>query len=94
MNYKSRITRRGQTTIPKDLREKYGLEEGDELTYIDLGTRIILLPKPRDPIETLKRINVDTDKSVKEIKQEALEATIKEATPGKDKQTCSSKRIY
>ena len=85
MYYESRITRQGQTTIPKDLREKYGLEEGDEVIYIDLGDRIILLPKPRDPIEALKKISVDTDKSVKDIKQEALEAAIKEATQGRDK---------
>jgi AbrB family looped-hinge helix DNA binding protein len=81
--YESRITRQGQTTIPKDLREKYGLEEGDEITYIDLGDRIILLPKPRDPIEALKKISVDTDKSVKAIKQEALEAAVREATGGR-----------
>jgi len=81
--YESRITRQGQTTIPKDLREKYGLEEGDEITYIDLGDRIILLPKPRDPIEALKKMSVDTDKSVKAIKQEALEAAVREATGGR-----------
>ena len=83
MYYESRITRQGQTTIPKDLREKYVLEEGDEVTYIDLGDRIILLPKPRDPIEALKKISVDTDKSVKAIKQEALEAAVREATGGR-----------
>jgi bifunctional DNA-binding transcriptional regulator/antitoxin component of YhaV-PrlF toxin-antitoxin module len=65
------------------LRDKYGLEEGDEVTYIDLGDRIILLPKPRDPIEALKKISVDTDKSVKDIKQEAMEAAIREATGGR-----------
>jgi len=81
--YESRITRQGQTTIPKDLRDKYGLEEGDEVSYIDLGDRIILLPKPRDPIEALKKIRVYTDKSVKDIKQEALEAAIREATGGR-----------
>ena len=79
MNYESRITRQGKTIIPKDLREKYRLEKGDLLTYIDLGDRIMLLPQPRDPIEALKKISVDTDKNIQDIKQEALEATIKEA---------------
>jgi len=51
--YESRITRQGQTIILKGLRDKYGLEEGDEVAYIDLGDRIILLPKPRDSIEAL-----------------------------------------
>jgi AbrB family looped-hinge helix DNA binding protein len=29
----TRITRKGQVTIPKKLREEYGLEEGDELLW-------------------------------------------------------------
>jgi AbrB family looped-hinge helix DNA binding protein len=29
----TRITRKGQVTIPKALREEYGLEEGDELVW-------------------------------------------------------------
>jgi AbrB family looped-hinge helix DNA binding protein len=29
----TRITRKGQVTIPKDLREEYGLEEGDEIRW-------------------------------------------------------------
>ena len=80
--YESRITRQGQTTIPKDLREKYGLEEGDEVTYIDLGAQIILLPKPKDPIEALKKIKVDSEKSIEEIKREALEAATQAANRG------------
>jgi AbrB family looped-hinge helix DNA binding protein len=80
--YESRITRQGQTTIPKDLREKYGLKEGDEVTYIDLGGQIILLPKPKDPIEALKRIRVESEKSVEEIKREALESATREAVRG------------
>ena len=82
MYYESRITRQGQTTIPKDLREKYGLEEGDEVTYIDLGGQIVLLPKPKNPIEALKKIKVDSDESVEEIKREALETATREAARG------------
>ncbi len=80
--YESRITRQGQTTIPKDLREKYGLEEGDEVTYIDLGSQIILLPKPKNPIEALKKIKINTEKTTEEIKREALEAATQAATRG------------
>jgi len=29
----TRITRKGQVTIPKEIREEYGLEEGDELRW-------------------------------------------------------------
>ena len=82
MYYESRITRQGQTTIPKDLRDKYGLNEGDEVTYIDLGDQIMLLPKPKNPIEALKKIQIDTEKTVEEIKQEALKAATRTAIQG------------
>lgn len=29
----TRITRKGQVTIPKDLRDEFGLEEGDEVRW-------------------------------------------------------------
>jgi len=29
----SRVTRKGQVTIPKELREEFGLEEGDEIRW-------------------------------------------------------------
>lgn len=29
----TRVTRKGQVTIPKEFREEYGLEEGDEIVW-------------------------------------------------------------
>ncbi|MBS7646129.1 AbrB/MazE/SpoVT family DNA-binding domain-containing protein [Candidatus Bathyarchaeota archaeon] len=38
MKYEVVVTRKGQTTIPAKLREKYGIEEGDrEVTEADEG---------------------------------------------------------
>jgi AbrB family looped-hinge helix DNA binding protein len=31
----TRVTEKGQTTIPKELREKYDLDPGDEVVWID-----------------------------------------------------------
>ena len=31
----TRVTDKGQTTIPKPLREKYGIEPGDEVVWIE-----------------------------------------------------------
>ncbi|WP_017342240.1 MULTISPECIES: AbrB/MazE/SpoVT family DNA-binding domain-containing protein [Halorubrum] len=41
-NRTTRITRKGQVTIPKALREEFGLEEGDELRWekTDDGIRV------------------------------------------------------
>jgi AbrB family looped-hinge helix DNA binding protein len=46
MNKIVQIRKRGTLTLPKKMREKYGLEEGDPVTLIDLGEGILLSPKP------------------------------------------------
>ena len=74
MLYDSKVTRQGQTTIPKDIRDKYGIDEGDEITYVDLGDHIVILPKPRDPMEALRRLQVVDETSVHEIKEAASDA--------------------
>ncbi len=40
------ITRRGGVTIPKELREKYDLEQGDVLSLIDLDGAFVVKPGP------------------------------------------------
>lgn len=39
----SRVTDKGQTTIPKPLREKYGISPGDEVRWIDTENGIRLV---------------------------------------------------
>ena len=40
------VTRKGQTTIPARLREKYRIRMGTRLEVIDSGSGILLKPKP------------------------------------------------
>jgi len=42
-----KVTRHGQTTIPKDLRRKLGIEEGSVLLVEVSGRTIVLRPIPR-----------------------------------------------
>jgi len=39
------VTRKGQTTIPAELRAKYHIEEGSRLDVIDVGNRIMFRPR-------------------------------------------------
>lgn len=39
------VTRKGQTTIPIKLREKYNIEEGTRLQVVDTVNGILLRPK-------------------------------------------------
>jgi len=38
----SKITSRGQITLPKDLRDKFGLKQGDTLYFIEIDGSIVL----------------------------------------------------
>lgn len=42
MSETTRITRKGQTTIPKELREKYGLEPGDTVVWEETDDGIVV----------------------------------------------------
>lgn len=39
------VTRKGQTTIPAELRAKYHIEEGSRLEVVDAGQGILLRPR-------------------------------------------------
>ncbi len=41
------VTRKGQVTIPVELRRKYNIREGDLVLMEDLGDGILLKPIPR-----------------------------------------------
>jgi len=42
-----KVTRRGQTTIPVELREKFGIKEGDELVVEATETGVLFKPIPK-----------------------------------------------
>lgn len=42
------MAQRGVITIPKSLREAYGLKTGDAFTLLDLGGVFVLSPKPSE----------------------------------------------
>ena len=50
------ITKKGQATIPKDLREKFGV--GDKVLVVETDEGILLkpLPKPEDEFGSLKEL--------------------------------------
>ncbi len=44
MEYEVKVTRKGQTTIPVEIRKKYSIREGSRLRVIDTEKGIILKP--------------------------------------------------
>lgn len=47
MSESTRVTEKGQATIPKVLREKYDLEPGDEVIWIDTDEGIVVKKRTR-----------------------------------------------
>lgn len=42
MSKSTRVTEKGQATIPKELREKYDLDPGDEVVWLDTDEGIVV----------------------------------------------------
>jgi len=60
------VTRKGQTTIPIEVRRKYGIVEGSRLKVIDTGEGVLLKPK----VSFFELAGTGAGKAtVKEIKQ-------------------------
>lgn len=47
MSETTRITEKGQATIPKELREKYDLSPGDEVIWVDTDDGIVVKKRTR-----------------------------------------------
>lgn len=42
MSETTKVTEKGQTTIPQELREKYGIEPGDEVEWVETDEGMVL----------------------------------------------------
>jgi bifunctional DNA-binding transcriptional regulator/antitoxin component of YhaV-PrlF toxin-antitoxin module len=40
----AKVSHRGQTNLPADLRHRWGIEDGGEVSFIDLGDSALVLP--------------------------------------------------
>jgi len=40
----ARVSHRGQTSLPADLRHRWGIEEGGEICFVDLGDAALIVP--------------------------------------------------
>ena len=50
----SKVTARGQVSIPSTIREHHHIKVGQRLLFLDDGTVITLIPIQKDPIRVLK----------------------------------------
>lgn len=48
------VTKRGQTVIPSEIRDRYNIKGGDTIEWIDDGERLRAIPITSDPITALR----------------------------------------
>ena len=75
-----KMGQRGVVTLPKDLREQYHLEAGDDLTLLDLGGAFVLSPR-RSEVDAL----ADRLSSTLSRKGESLQGMLKAVREEREK---------
>lgn len=79
---RSRVSSKGQTVIPKAVRDALGIAEGSELIWSLDDRSVRLIVRPRDPIAALDGILKDSGDSVeaflkdRQAEREAEEADL------------------
>ncbi|MEE8410442.1 MAG: AbrB/MazE/SpoVT family DNA-binding domain-containing protein [Myxococcota bacterium] len=58
----TKVTERGQITISKPLRQKYGLSPGVEVEVVEENGQLVILKAPRSPVDRVYGI-VRSDES-------------------------------
>lgn len=77
MTETTRVTEKGQATIPKDLREKYDLEPGDEVLWLDTEEGIVVRKASRSSARGML-VPEGTPAEVREAVADALERRVKD----------------
>lgn len=69
------VSSRGQTSIPAEIRKKYGINANTKLQWIDEGELITVVPIGNDPIKSFRGKSKDKDlvKSLLEGRKEERE---------------------
>lgn len=73
MEYTRKLGKRGQVTIPKDVRRRMGLEEGDEVEVVETDNGVLITP-PVDKNDLAAGYRARSDRSV-ELMQEMEPST-------------------
>ena len=67
-----KIGKRGQITIPRDIRRNLGLKEGDKIALISQGDRAILQPITKTLLDLKGSVPVKTTQDFEAIRQHVV----------------------
>ena len=67
-----KIGRRGQITIPREIRRKLGLNQGDQITVIAEGEQVILRPVTETLMDLRGSVRVSEPQDFDEIRRQVI----------------------
>lgn len=67
------VSTKGQTVIPKEVREALGIQSGTKLSWIVKERSVVVFAVPEDPVGALRGILKDTGYTYKDFLQERNE---------------------
>lgn len=67
MTDKATLSKKGQVTIPKSIREKLGLDAGEKVLFEVKGKEAVLYPKVEEPMDELRELRDKISFSKNEI---------------------------
>jgi AbrB family looped-hinge helix DNA binding protein len=76
MYVKAKVTSKHQITLPKSIRERLGIEKGDEVIFEGEGDRILVrVEKKADPVKALEGLLEEED--LEELQKKAASRLLK-----------------
>jgi AbrB family looped-hinge helix DNA binding protein len=76
----AKVGRRGQLTLPKEIREQYQIEEGQRVAFVKRGGAITLLPLNESLSDHYGSVEVDGPQDFDAVRAEARRRTAEERT--------------
>ncbi len=72
-----KVGRRGQITLPREIRERLGLQEGDRLAFVDQDLEVVLKPLKRPLLDLRGSISVSGRQDFDAIRRKVLKRAAK-----------------
>ena len=74
-----RVRHRGQITLPRTIRNRLDLKEGDQIAFLERGDEIVLLPLTKSLLDLRGSVSVSGPQDFDEVRRQTIETHVREA---------------
>lgn len=68
----TRIGRRGQITLPREVRRRIKVDEGDRIAFIIVGEQVIIKPIAQSLLDLRGSVNLNGEQDFDAVRQEVI----------------------